>query len=157
MTENIEKPTLTVDVVLFHTEEDPENTEEDEVQVYILLIKRKYDPFKESWALPGGHVEVDEALEDAAVRELVEETGVSIEKSQLYQIGAFGNPGRDPRGRVLSVAFLALSMGDFPEIKGADDALEARWFKVDEDDNRFGMPTLAFDHMDIIMKAIKGS
>ncbi|TBW29120.1 NUDIX hydrolase [Gramella sp. KN1008] len=109
----------------------------------VLLIKRKNDPFKEQWALPGGFVEEDEDLETAAKRELKEETGVKV--ASMEQVQAFGKPGRDPRGRTISIAFLSRIFCE-EELTAADDASEARWFNIEK---LHGMD-LAFDHDEII-------
>jgi 8-oxo-dGTP diphosphatase len=112
----------------------------------LLLVRRKQDPFKGRWALPGGYIEMDEPLAAAAARELEEETGVS--GVQLDQVGAFGNPNRDPRGRTIGVAYMGVTdaAGHSPE--GADDAEEARWHSVDD------LPALAFDHADMVATAL---
>lgn len=114
----------------------------------ILLIRRGREPFAGGWALPGGFVEIDEDLPDAARRELREETGIRVER--LAQIGAFGRPDRDPRGRVVSVAFLAaVGAADGSPPRAADDAAEARWFALDD------LPPLAFDHAEIVDAALR--
>ncbi len=110
----------------------------------IVLVKRKNDPFKNQWALPGGFVEQEEDLPDAAKRELKEETGLSVEKNE--QIGTFGTPGRDPRGRTISVVYLSLIEHE-EKLNAADDAAEADWFDIDN------LPDLAFDHSEIIKTA----
>lgn len=123
---------VTTDSVIFH------NNEED---LKILLVKRKGDPFKGQWALPGGFLEEEETLEACAIRELEEETGLQMDR--LYQLRAFGTPGRDPRGRTVTIVF----WGEIPseeEVKGRDDAAEAAWFPVT------ALPELAFDHEEII-------
>jgi 8-oxo-dGTP diphosphatase len=94
----------------------------------VLLIRRAHDPFAGSWALPGGFVDSDEDLEQAARRELAEETGVVAHS--MRQIGAFGDPGRDPRGRSISIAFLAV-LDAMSSAQAGDDAAEARWFPID--------------------------
>lgn len=110
----------------------------------LLLIRRKNEPFKSHWSLPGGFLEVDEDLETGALRELKEETGLSMQK--LHQVGAFGDLGRDPRGRTISVAF-AGKINNPDEVNGGDDAEEAQWFPIDD------LPKLAFDHTEIIKAA----
>lgn len=110
----------------------------------LLLIRRKNEPFKSQWSLPGGFLEMDEALETGALRELKEETGLSLEK--LQQVGAFGALGRDPRGRTISVAF-AGKIKNPSEVEGGDDAEDAQWFPLDD------LPELAFDHAEIIKAA----
>lgn len=127
------RPALTVDVVLATREPHPR----------VLLIKRAKDPFAGKWALPGGFVDEDERLIDAAKRELVEETGVTV--ADLEQLCAAGDPGRDPRGWTVSVVFFARV--DVLEAKGADDADAAEWFRLDQ------LPELAFDHAEILKRA----
>ena len=110
---------------------------------HILLIERKNDPFKGLWAFPGGFVEDDEDLEVAAKRELHEETGIS--SPTLTQYKAVGTPGRDPRGRIITVIFFgAVNEDEMDAVKGADDAARAQWFPLNE------LPTLAFDHGEIL-------
>lgn len=111
----------------------------------ILLIRRKNEPFKNCWALPGGFVDDGEDLEDAAIRELEEETSVKI--VQAEQLKAFGKPGRDPRHHTVSVAFLAFVPENTTAV-AADDAKEIGWFGLD------ALPELAFDHADIIAYAL---
>lgn len=112
-----------------------------EMEQQILLIKRKNDPFKDCWALPGGFVDENEDLEQAAIRELVEETQVKV--SHLEQIGAFGKPYRDPRGHMVSIAYFGKVATNTIAI-AADDAKEIGWFSVTN------LPSLAFDHSAII-------
>jgi len=111
----------------------------------VLLITRKYLPFKGKAAIPGGFVRQTENLEAAAKRELTEETGVK--DIYLKQIGAYGDVARDPRGRVISVAFLALISPDH-DLKATSDALDAKWYPID------ALPELAFDHDQIIKQAL---
>ncbi len=130
------KPSVSVDLVAFR---------EVDSGLEILLIQRKNDPFAGKWALPGGFLDMDETLEVAAARELKEETCL-IAKS-LEQLKVYSRVGRDPRGRVISVAFLVeLEPGQEP--KAADDAQEAEWFKLDQ------LPSLAFDHAEIVRDSI---
>jgi len=111
----------------------------------VLLIQRKNMPFQFSWALPGGFVDADEDFEDAAIRELAEETGIKL--TDVKQVGIYGKPGRDPRGRVISIAFTAkVSVEDF-EPHAMDDAMNIGWFLMEE------LPPLAFDHDQIIKDA----
>ncbi len=126
------RPMVTVDALIF-TRGAPRR---------ILLIRRGSEPYQGRWALPGGFVEEDEDLEPAARRELEEETG--LRGVALEQLRAFGRPGRDPRGRVIAVAYVGLVESVPPAVAGADDAAEARWFPVD------ALPPLAFDHEEII-------
>jgi 8-oxo-dGTP diphosphatase len=106
------------------------------------LIRRKHDPFAGSWAIPGGFVDMDEALDAAARRELLEETGVRARG--LIQFGTFGDPGRDPRGRVISIAYLAIVDPKRLRPVAADDAADVAWFSL------VRPPKLAFDHKDIL-------
>ncbi len=116
--------------------------------VSILLIKRKYDPFKGTWAIPGGFVLDDESLETAAARELQEETGVKI--NYLEQLYTFGKPDRDPRTRILSVAYFGLvKSSQFQKLKATTDAEAAEWFNFKQ------LPKLAFDHKKILNVAIE--
>jgi 8-oxo-dGTP diphosphatase len=139
-----ERPMLTVDVVLVA----PRGDVELGGGWRVLLIKRAAAPFQGTWALPGGFVEPHEPLEEAARRELQEETGVEPER--LEQLQTFGDPGRDPRGWTVSVAYLAVSgeeeaRGLRP--KAASDAADVAWFDLDE------LPELAFDHAQILAVA----
>ncbi|WP_055447700.1 NUDIX hydrolase [Lacinutrix mariniflava] len=111
----------------------------------ILLIKRGIEPFKNSWALPGGLVLENESLEDAVKRELKEETGVTID--YLEQLYSFGKPNRDPRNRVISISYFGLVKPNHFTIKADTDAQEAQWFSVDN------LPNLAFDHQTIFEMA----
>jgi 8-oxo-dGTP diphosphatase len=118
----------------------------------VLLVTRGSDPFGGRLALPGGFVDPDEDLADAARRELLEETGVSAPDCPLVQVGAYGNPDRDPRMRTVSVAFL-LRLAAPAEAKGGDDASSAGWHRVRdvlERDDR-----LAFDHDLILRDALR--
>jgi 8-oxo-dGTP diphosphatase len=111
----------------------------------ILLIKRLKDPYKNCWALPGGFVDENEDLEEAAKRELLEETSVFVES--LEQIGAFGKPFRDPRNHTVSVAYYGVVPENTIAI-AADDAKDAKWFEMNK------LPNLAFDHKEIIDTAL---
>jgi 8-oxo-dGTP diphosphatase len=115
-------------------------------QKRILLIRRKNEPFKGQWALPGGFIDYNEDPADAAARELREETGLAA--SGMAQVGAFGKPGRDPRGHVVSIAYKSeFQWNDVA--KAGDDAAGARWFDLND------LPALAFDHADIIALAVR--
>ena len=129
---------VTVDVAVFTVRNDELN---------VLLIKRADEPYQGEWALPGGFVHMDESLEQAAERELVEETGVSgVYLEQLY---SFGDPDRDPRERVVTIAYYALIPSDTVELRAATDAEGVAWFGVEK------LPKLAFDHEDILETAME--
>jgi 8-oxo-dGTP diphosphatase len=130
------RPALTVDIVLLHSSANG---------IEVLLIKRARDPFNGHWAFPGGFVDTDESLEDAAARELAEETG--LRGIPIEQIGAFGDPGRDPRGHTVSVVFAGV-LEDCAVVTGADDASEAGWHSA------LDPPALAFDHNKILRIAL---
>src|SRR5512136_1308689 len=130
------KPSVTVDVVIV-------TLRGEELQV--LLVKRDVSPYKGRWAIPGGFVHLDESLGAAARRELREETGVTdVYLEQLY---TFGDPGRDPRGRVISVAYIALVPAPLA-VEAGSDAREARWWPMHD------LPSLAFDHAHILRYAL---
>ena len=126
-------PAVTTDIVIFTVRLQ---------KLEVLLIRRKLDPFRDCWAIPGGFLDLDEDLDACAARELEEETG--IRNVYLEQLYTFGKVGRDPRERVISVAYYALAPMDDQNIQAGDDAAETRWFDVDE------LPKLAFDHRDIL-------
>ena len=111
----------------------------------VLLIERGNEPFKGCWALPGGFLEMEEDLDTCAARELQEETGLT--GIELHQFYAFGAPNRDPRHRTISVAYWGVDNTEQQAV-GSDDAVEARWFALDK------LPSLAFDHEQIIQKAL---
>lgn len=142
------RPSVTVDCVLF-------GFDLERATLDILLIQRKDPPFKDSWALPGGFVEVGkdetsrgESLEDAAKRELEEETGAKVD--YLEQLHTFGTPNRDPRGRVISVAYFAMVKTKDHVVAGNSDAKDARWFPI-----TVAMEmNLAFDHNQILKMAV---
>ena len=132
------RPSVTVDIVIFTLRDKRLN---------LLLIQRKSWPFAEQWALPGGFVRPDETLEEAARRELAEETGVS--NVFLEQLRAFGDPSRDPRTRVITVAYTALVPSDRLVLRADADAADARWFSLAD------LPQpLAFDHQAILDHAL---
>lgn len=131
------RPAVTVDAVVFWLQAQ---------DLQVLLIKRKKDPFQGCWAFPGGFMDMDEAPEVAVLRELKEETGLSIK--DVVQFGAFGAVDRDPRHRTVSIAYLSIIQDDPGPVHGADDALEACWFSLHDVPLR-----LAFDHKEILEQA----
>ena len=133
------RPAVTVDVVLFTIRTG---------ELAVLMIRRGGPPFKGQWALPGGFVEENESLERAASRELKEETG--IEQAALEQLGAFGDPGRDPRGHTVSVAFYAFLVAPARPV-AADDAADAQWVSI----SSLARQRVAFDHTRIIALAVE--
>jgi 8-oxo-dGTP diphosphatase len=130
------RPALAVDCVVFGLDED----------LQVLLIQRDIPPFQGKWALPGGFVRMDETLDEAAKRELEEETGVT--RVYLEQLHTFGDIERDPRERVVSVAYYALVKLSDHRVKAATDAREAAWFSVVD------LPRLAFDHDRVLQAAL---
>jgi 8-oxo-dGTP diphosphatase len=132
------RPMVTADAIVFKF---------DSGRAEVLLIKRRYEPFKNQWAIPGGFVGIDEEIENAAVRELFEETNLTgVKLEQLY---TFGRCGRDPRGRQITIAFIGIVEKETSKIKAGDDAADVRWFDVDK------LPkNLAFDHNDVLDYAV---
>jgi 8-oxo-dGTP diphosphatase len=124
---------VAVDIVIFTIQQ---------AELRVLLVKRGIEPFAGQFAIPGGFVREDESLDQAALRELKEETGVG--EVYLEQLYSFGDPGRDPRGRVISVAYFALIAADHSALSAGSDAAEADWWPVDK------LPELAFDHRRIL-------
>lgn len=134
---------VTVDVALFTRRGG---------RLHVALVERANEPFQGLWALPGGFVEVDEDLPEAAARELREETSLVVEPSSLAQLGAYGAPGRDPRGRIVSIVYWVV----LPEVAdpvGGSDAAACRLLAVD--DIVSGLVTLAFDHVAILGDALE--
>lgn len=129
---------VTVDCVVFGL---------DDEELKILLIQRDIEPYKDEWALPGGFVRANESIEETAIRELKEETGV--EKIFLEQLYTFGDVGRDPRGRVITVAYYALVNINEHDLKATTDAKNVAWFSIDD------IPNLAFDHKRIFNVALQ--
>ena len=129
------RPAVTADCIVITKEAEPK----------VLLIERGDEPFKGCWAFPGGCMNMDENTEQCAIRELEEETGQKV--SEVHQIGAYSKVDRDPRGRTITVAYLAVV--DSPcEVIGLDDAAKAQWFPLD------ALPKLAFEHDEIMRDAI---
>jgi 8-oxo-dGTP diphosphatase len=135
-----DRPSVTVDVVIFTVRGD---------RLEVLLIQRKHGPYAGMWAIPGGFVHMDESLEDAARRELAEETGVDDSDIYLEQLYTFGDPDRDPRARVITVAYYALISAETLRLHADTDAAAADWFSA------YDPPFLAFDHTAILQYAIR--
>lgn len=136
-----ERPSVTVDMLIFTVMDD---------DLKVLFVRRKNPPHQGMWAFPGGFVDMDESLENAAVRELKEETNVDdpSETGYLEQLHTFGDPGRDPRTRVITVTYLALVRSEGINPKGGDDARDAAWHSA------IDPPKLAFDHDMILERAM---
>jgi 8-oxo-dGTP diphosphatase len=130
------RPSVTADCVVMTREAEPK----------VLLIERGDEPFKGCLAFPGGFMDMDETTEQCAIRELEEETGLKV--SKVYQIGAYSKVDRDPRGRTVTVAYLAIVNKPIA-VSGQDDAAKAEWFSL------LALPQLAFDHADIMQDAIR--
>ena len=130
------RPAVTADSVVFCNGSDG---------LSVLLIERANDPFKGCWAFPGGFMDMEENAEDCAKRELMEETGMEVRS--LEYIGTFSEVNRDPRGRTITFAYYAVV--EKSDVIGADDASRAKWFPIDS------IPSLAFDHEEILRTALK--
>jgi 8-oxo-dGTP diphosphatase len=134
------RPAVTVDCVVFGLGRNSGSTD----GVQILLIERRSEPYEGCWALPGGFVDPDETAEDAASRELEEET--RLNRVRLEQLHTFSTPGRDPRGWVISIAFVGIVDPEACVIEAQSDARQVRWFDLDS------LPKLAFDHGEIVAR-----
>ncbi len=129
-----QRPSVTVDVVIFTLRNR---------ELHVLLVQRRRWPYEGHWALPGGFIEINESLQEAALRELEEETGVrDVYLEQLY---TFGAPDRDPRTRVISVAYFALVQSDKQVLRSSDETTDVRWFPINDIPEK-----LAFDHNEIL-------
>lgn len=132
---NYKTPSLTVDIFIYNDKKE------------FILIKRKNEPFKDHWALPGGFVDYGETVENAAIREAKEETTIDVDLKQL--INVYSDPNRDSRGHTVSIAYTAV--GNFDDAKASDDAADISIFTFDDIDNI----DLAFDHEKIVKEAFK--
>jgi len=138
-TYNYPRPAVTADIIILR---------ESEAQQFVLLIERKHPPFEGMWALPGGFLEMDETLEEAALRELQEETG--IEGVELKQFHTFSKVNRDPRHRTITTVFIGYAKENISAVAG-DDAANADWFPLNS------LPALAFDHEEVMEMVKKKS
>ncbi len=132
------QPSVTTDIIIFTIKDN---------ELKILLVKRAQEPFKNKWAIPGGFVREHESIEQAAQRELKEETGVKAD--YLEQLYTFGDVNRDPRGRVITISYFALIKSDKIKLSASTDVSKASWFSA------YKTPSLAFDHKKILEYAIK--
>ena len=131
------RPAVTADVAVLRMEGVPE----------VLLVRRKDPPFKDMWALPGGFMEMDETLEDAARRELLDET--SVHAGELLRFDTYDKPGRDPRARTITQVFVMIWKADMGNPNAGSDAARLQWFGLNE------LPGLAFDHQEIVNDVIR--
>ena len=131
------RPSVTADVAVLRLEEEPE----------ILLVQRKDPPFEGMWALPGGFMEMEETLEEAARRELLEET--NLEAGELIRFDTYDKPGRDPRGRTITQVFVMIWKEEMGIPAAGSDAKTLAWYGLTE------LPELAFDHNLIVRDVIK--
>lgn len=141
---DFEMPAVTTDCAIFRFNKETLSPE-------ILLIKRKNEPYKDCWALPGGFLDMNETIEEATNREVMEETNINMASdcySRRYKIGVFDEPNRDERGRVITFLSTAVISGRTDGVAG-DDAAELKWFSLRN------LPHLAFDHADMIKMACK--
>jgi 8-oxo-dGTP diphosphatase len=132
------RPAVTTDCLIFSRSDE---------QLYLLLIQRDSPPFEGKWAFPGGFIEIDENIDDAAYRELKEET--SIDNIKLYQFKTYGQVDRDPRGRTISIVYYGFISSGNTESEAGSDARATKWFPTDN------LPQLAFDHDKIIREALE--
>lgn len=130
-------PAISVDILVFSKQH---------AGTRLLLIRRKNEPYKGDWAFPGGFMNIDETAEEAAFRELKEETNLDV--SELRQVGAFSKVDRDPRERVVSIVFYTV-VDEEGIVSGSDDAAEAKWFPLG------AVPALAFDHAEILKRTLE--
>lgn len=133
-----QRPAMTTDSILFAQNEQDEWC--------VLLIRRGHEPYKDCWAFPGGFMNMDETLEQCAARELMEETGLEVRARHF--VGIYDAVDRDPRGRVITVAYMSYYYGNMCDVHAGDDAAEAQWFPITE------TPKLAFDQQKMLDMAI---
>lgn len=136
-TYNFPRPAVTTDTLVFR---------EGEKCIEVLLVKRRKEPYKNFWALPGGFLEIEETPEEGARRELKEETGLAIDL--LKEVGTFGEIDRDPRGRTITIAFYTFVKNHNSQLQASSDATEVRWVSIKE------LPEMAFDHREILTEGL---
>ena len=136
-TYNFPRPAVTTDAMVFREGHDC---------IEILLIKRKRDPYKDFWALPGGFLEIEETPEEGSKRELKEETGLEVEV--LKEVGTFGEIDRDPRGRTITIAFYTYLPGNDQKVLPDTDAADLKWYSIRD------LPEMAFDHKEILKEGL---
>ena len=152
--EDYERPSLTADIVAFmiRSEETENYKKNAENRLSVLLIKRGGHPFIGRWALPGGFLQPGETIEACALREVVEET--NVRPVSLMPIGVFSEPGRDPRGWIISNVFASIISEESVKQAGGDDASDAQWFDVDFEEDADGTFRLELTHGEIVLKAV---
>ena len=148
------RPSITTDIAAFtiRNEERENYRRDDKRKLSLLLIKRGEFPYKGHWALPGGFLKNNETVEQCAVRETLEEAG--IEPSAIMPVGIFSEPNRDPRGWIVSNAFVSIITSNAENIRGGDDAADAKWFDVEFERNENGECSLTLSCLDIELKAL---
>ncbi|HAS81257.1 MAG TPA: NUDIX hydrolase [Verrucomicrobia bacterium] len=158
--DDYERPSLTVDIVILKRGKDVSNADRS---LSVLMIRRGEHPYMGMWALPGGFVHPGESVDEAAYRELQQEAGIT--RVTLKQRGVFSKPGRDPRGWIISCAFVGDILDDHESPVFGDDAVDARWFEMRmnsagqvgaliQGDMSMGLDALAFDHAEILQSVI---
>lgn len=145
------KPSLTVDIIIFNENNNKNNADGINIdginENEFILIKRRNKPFKNHWAIPGGFVDYGETVENAAIREAKEETGIDVKLERL--LGVYSEPNRDPRGHTVTIVYLAI--GDFDKVKPDSDAIDADIYSFDD----IKSMKIAFDHNEILKDAFK--
>lgn len=152
--EDYERPSLTADIVAFmiRSEKSDNYKRNSESKLSVLLIRRKGHPYQSHWALPGGFLQPDETVEDCALREITEET--SVVPVSLMPIGVFSDPGRDPRGWIVSNAFTSVISEEAVRQVGGDDASDAQWFDVSFEQGEDGRYHLDLSYEDVKLSAV---
>ena len=149
-----DRPSLTADIAAFmiRSEKTENYRQNNDSKLSLLLVERAGHPFKGHWALPGGFLQPDETIEDCALREITEETNIT--PASIMKVGIFSEPGRDPRGWIISVAFASVIGGDAAGLAGGDDASDARWFEVRFDRGGDGLYRLGLICKDTVLNAV---